>query len=342
MSKPVRFGFAAGLILAGLSTSPASSNPFTALFSSAPEPAAEPAPAKEECSPRPGKPADGQHWVYRVDGNRKCWFLVAQETAAVKKPARRSAPKRRLDADGDNKAAPPRGKAVEGAGAELWRRALAEAPQPAPPTPGVKTVDVADAAPVPATGAAALVPPPPVLSKPDQLKPDDSNPRGSSLEPLFAATPAGSDATAVSVPVATPVAAPIVEASDERGWWTSPWLGPLLMALGALVLLLSPIWPRRRAVLFAENSWSAEGEDRPGRLRSEFDPRTPPRDRRHTQAASRPTPRRPRETIEEQRPSRSPGQRTQDVTFQEAIKALTDFDAIPIDGRSAALPPRRV
>ena len=298
MSEPLRFRFAAGLLLAGLSTSPASSNPFTALFGSAPEQAVAPAPAKdapakEECLPQAGKPTNGQHWVYRVDGHRKCWFLVPEETFAANKPVRRSyAAKRRLDADEENKAALPKGEAgeaVEDARAEVLPAAPAEAPQPLPPAPADKTVDVADAAPVPATGAAALIPPPPVLSKSDQLKPDDSNPRQSNTGTLFAATPADSDATAVSVPATTPVAAPIVETADERRWWTAPWIGPLLMALGGLILLLSPAWPRRRAMV-AERSWSAEWEDRPGLLRSDFDPRTRPRDRRHTQAPPRQRP----------------------------------------------------
>src|SRR5262249_18790255 len=167
--------------------------------------------------------------------------------------------KRPLDADEDSKAALlPKGEMVEDARAELLRPAPADTPQPAPPTP-VKVVDVrvVDTAPVPATGAAAMVPPPPVLSKSDQFRSDDSDPRRSNPEMLLAASPADSETAAVSVPAATPVSAPIAETGDERRWWTATWIGPLLMALGGFILLMSPTWLRLRAVV-AERSWSAE------------------------------------------------------------------------------------
>jgi hypothetical protein len=309
MSWPLRFRFAAVLILAGLSTSPASSNPFTALFNLAPEQAAAPvpakdAPAKEECLAQPGKPADGQHWVYRVDGHRRCWFLVPEGTAAVKK----TVAKRRLAAAEENEAAPRKQSAVADAHAELLRPAPVEAPQPSLPAPAVKVVDAADAAPVPATGAAALVPPPPVLSK--QPKPDDPNPRRSNMEALFAATPADSDTVAVSVPPATPVAVPFVKTSDDGSWWTAPWLGPLLMALG-LVILLSPTRPLRRVALVAESLWDSEPEDRPGFLHLESDSRTRPHDRRHPQAMPHPS----RQAMEDRRKSRPLGQRNQAYAF---------------------------
>jgi len=349
MSGPLRFRLAAGLILVGLSTSPASSNPFTALLNLAPQEAAAPAPAKdapakEECLPQPGKPADGQHWVYRVDGHRKCWFLVPEQTAAVKKTVR--AAKRRPAAAEENEAALGSRSAVADARAELPRPAPAETPQPTPPAPAFRVVDAAaDAAPVPAMGAAALVPPPPVLAKPDQLKPDDRNPRQDNvkdnLETLFAATPADSDAAAVSMPSATSVAVRIFGTGDDGRWLTAPWIGPLLMALGLVSLLIST-WPRRRAVLVAESSRAAEGEGRPGLLRSESASQARPHVRRHTQA----TPHRGRQTIEDprksQRKSRPSGQRNQDMSFQEAIKALTDIDAISVEARPTTLPPRRL
>jgi hypothetical protein len=344
MSGPLRFRFAAGLILAGLSTSPASSNPFTALFNPAPQEAAAPAPAKdapakEECLPQPGKPADGQHWVYRVDGHRKCWFLVPEQTAAVKKTVR--AAKRRPAAAEENEAAlGNRSTVADAARAELLPPAPAETPQPTPPAPAFRVVD-ADAAPVPAMGAAALVPPPPVLAKPDQLKPDDRNPRQDifkdNLETLFAATPADSDAATVSVSSATSVVVRIFGTGDDGRWLTAPWIGPLLMALGLVSLLIST-WPRRRAVLVAESSRAAEGEGRPDLLRSESDSQARRHVRRHAQA----TPHRSRQTIEDQRKSRPSGQRNQDMSFQEAIKVLTDFDAISVEARSTTLPPRRL
>ena len=88
MSGHLRFCFVA-FFLAGLSTSPAASNPFDALFNSAPAEATAPAPAEEECLPQPGKSTtDVQHWVYRYDGHRKCWFQAAEDSAAAKKSAR--------------------------------------------------------------------------------------------------------------------------------------------------------------------------------------------------------------------------------------------------------------
>ncbi len=89
MSGHLRLCLTACLVLAGLSISPASSNPFTDLFN-APGQATAHSPDAEECLPQPGKStADGQHWVYRYDGHRKCWFKAAERTA-VKRPPRQA------------------------------------------------------------------------------------------------------------------------------------------------------------------------------------------------------------------------------------------------------------
>jgi hypothetical protein len=287
-------------MLAGLTTSPASSNPFTALFNPTPPQAAEPAPAKdakEECLPQPGKPADGQHWVYRVEGHRKCWFQVPEGTAAVRK----TIAKRRPAPSEENEAPPRKRSAVADAHAELLRPAPAEAPQPAPPPPADKVVDAADAAPVPATGAAALVPPPPVLSQPDQLKGDDPNQRRN-VEALLAATPADSDRVAVSLPSGTSA----VGVETGGPWWMARWLGPLLMALG-LVILLSLTRPVRTAALVAERLWAGEDEDRSGFRHLESDSRMRPHDRRQPQAA----PHRSRPAVEDRR--KRPSERRPDV-----------------------------
>ena len=61
MSGHLRSCFAACVLLAGLSTSPASSNPFDFLFNAAPAEATAPRAAEEECMPHPGKSTDGQH-----------------------------------------------------------------------------------------------------------------------------------------------------------------------------------------------------------------------------------------------------------------------------------------
>lgn len=244
MSGHLRFCFA--VLLAGLSTSPASSNPFDALFNASPRQATAPAPAAQECLPQPGKStADGQHWVYRFDGHRKCWFQAAEGIATVKKPVHDTA-KHRIAAREENETALRKRKAVADPRAELLRSALPETPQPTPPADEFK---VANAAPISATGAAALVPPAPIVAKPasDQLTPDHPTLHQVDVETLLAAAPAASDGVAASAASATPVTVSIAEAGDEGPGWT--WLGVLLMALGLVSVLSSSrtIWGGRAA-----------------------------------------------------------------------------------------------
>ena len=185
MSGHLRCRLAAFLLLAGLSTSPAYSNPFAALFNAAPGEATAPAPAEEACLPKPGKStADGRHWVYRFDGHRKCWFQAA-EGAPVKKPVHHPAAKQRVAAP-ENEFALGKQKAVVDARAELLHSAPAETSQPTPPARELKVVD---AAPVPAMGAAALVPSTPIVANPasDQFTPDHPTPRQVDVETLLAA-----------------------------------------------------------------------------------------------------------------------------------------------------------
>ncbi|OAF18775.1 hypothetical protein AXW67_02630 [Bradyrhizobium neotropicale] len=248
MSGHLRFCFTACLLLAALSTSPASSNPFADLFNASPEQATAPAPAAEGCLSQPGKStADGQHWVYRFDGNRKCWFHAAEGIATVKKPVHRHAAKHHGATREENATALRKRKAILDARAELLRSAPAEAPHPTPPAPELQ---VADAAPVSAMAAAALVPPAPIVAKPasDRLTPDHPTPRQVDVETLLAAAPAASDAVTASVPPTTPVAVLIAEAGDGGRGWTATWLGVLLMVLG-LVSLLSSSRTVRGAVL---------------------------------------------------------------------------------------------
>jgi hypothetical protein len=244
MSGHLRFCFATFLLLAGLSTSPASSNPFAALLNAAPGQATAPAPTEEECLRQPGKStADGQHWVYRFDGHRKCWFQTAEGVATVKKPVHHHAAKQRVAPPKESEAALRKGEAVVDARAELLRSAPAQTPQPTPPAREFKVVD---AAPVPAMGAAALVPPEPVVAKPAT-----DPPRQVDVETLLAAAPAASDAVAASVPPATPIAVPIAEVGDDGRGWTATWLGVLLIALG-LVSVLSSNRTLRGAVLLRD------------------------------------------------------------------------------------------
>ena len=252
MSGHLRFCFAAFVLLAALPTSPASSNPFTDLFSTAPAQAAAPAApaaAEEECLPRPGKSTTtGQRWVYRFDGHRRCWFQTAQGTATVKKQVRHAAAKPPVAVPEENEAAPRKQKAVVDARAELLRSAPEEASQPTRLAPEFKVVDAAS---VPATGPAAFVPPAPVEKlATDQLTPDHATPRVVELKTLLAAAPAPSDAVAASVPPA-PVAFPVAEAADDGQGWMATLLGVLLMALG-LVSVLGSSPALREAVLLRD------------------------------------------------------------------------------------------
>jgi len=245
MSGHLRSCFAAFVLLAGLSTSPASSNPFDFLFpgNAAPEEATaparaetEPARAEEQCLSHPGKSAtDGQRWVYRLDGHRKCWFQVAKEVATERKLVHHRAAKRLAAAPEEDEAAPHNGKQVVDARAELLHSAPAETP--APPAPELKVADA-----VPGPVAAALVPPAPVADKPatDQLTPSRPTPPQVDVDTLLAAAPAASDGVAVSVPPSTPAAAaPLAEAGDDGRGWAATWLGVLLMGLGFASLLIS-------------------------------------------------------------------------------------------------------
>jgi hypothetical protein len=238
MSGHLRFRFAAFLLLAGLSTSPASSNPFAALFNAAPEEATAPAPAKEDCLPQPGKTAaDGQHWVYRLDGHRKCWFQAAEGRVTVKKLAHHPAAKQHVVAPEENEAALRKPTAVGNVRAELPRPASAERFQPTPPAREFKLVDAVS---VIATGAAALVPSAPV-AKPatDQLTPDHPTPRPVDVDALLAAAPAASATVVSSVPSARPVPVSLAQAGDEERGWPVTWVGVLLMTLGFVCLLSS-------------------------------------------------------------------------------------------------------
>jgi hypothetical protein len=249
MSGHLRCRLAAFLLLAGLSTSPAYSNPFAALINAAPGDATAPAPAEEACLPQPGKStADGRHWVYRFDGHRKCWFQAA-EGAAGKKPMHHPAAKQRVAAPEENGSAVGNQKAI--ARAELLHSAPAETSQPTPPA---RELNVA--APVPAMGAAALVPSTPVVANPssDQFTPDHPTPRQVDVETLLAAAPSPSDTVASSVPSGSAVAVPIAEASNDRRGWTATWLGVLLMALGVVVSLLSS----SRILRWPAISWSED------------------------------------------------------------------------------------
>ena len=250
MSSHLRFGIAGFFLVAGFST-PAFSNAFTDLFSAnaAPAPStAAAAPSKEECLPQPGRSsAAGQHWVYRFDGQRKCWFQAAEETSLARKPVRHRLERRSVAASEEDKPAPRRQKDVEDANAEMLSSAPEQTPQPAPSEPKLTIVHTV---PVRAGDAAAMVPPAPDLDKPgaDQLAPDQPAPRRVDVEQLLAEAPAASSEVA-SAP-GTPIAAPGANTGGgEHG--TPSWLGVLMIVLGGTALLASSpslwqsLWPVR-------------------------------------------------------------------------------------------------
>jgi hypothetical protein len=225
------------------------------LFSVTPRQEPEPAPAEEACLSEPGKStAAGQHWVYRLEGRRKCWFQAAEETAVKKKQVRYRAAKPRVATREENEAVPRKRKAVVDAHAEMLRSTPVETPQPMRPAPELK---VADAASAPAMGTAAFMSPAPIENlKTDRLTPDQRTPRQVDVEKLLAAAPAARDAVAVSVPAAEPVTVALAGAADDGPGWMATWLGVLLMALG-LVSVLVASRPLREAVLL--RGWREDG-----------------------------------------------------------------------------------
>jgi hypothetical protein len=251
VSSHLRSGFVAFFLVAGFST-PAASNVLADFFSpkAAPEEsAAAAAPAQEECLPQPGKStAAGQHWVYRYDGRRKCWFQAAEETALAKKPVRHRVARRSVTAPEEDKPAPRQRKDVEDARAELLSSAPEQTPQPAPSAPKVTIVRTV---PVRVADAAGQIPPAPVLATrgADQLTPDQPAPRRVDVESLLAKAPAASDEVASASP-ATPIAGPVAQTGGGEDW-TASWLGALLIALGGVALLSSSrtlrraLWPVR-------------------------------------------------------------------------------------------------
>ena len=245
MSGHLRFCIAAFVLLAGLPISPASSNPIADFFNTTPRRATPPAPAEEECLPQPGKStAEGQHWVYRLEGNRKCWFQAA-EGSAVKKQVRPRAAKPRVAAPEENEAARRKPKAVVDARAELLRSAPAETSKPMRPAPELKVADAASA-----SGGPRLS----CRRHPSKTRTDPCArpPRARSTWRRFW-RPRRPPATRLPPPSppAAPVAFRIAEAADDGRGWMATWLGVLLMALG-LVSVLGSSRTLREAVLLRD------------------------------------------------------------------------------------------
>jgi hypothetical protein len=239
MSGHWRFCVTAFILAAGLSTSPASSNPLTDLFNPAPKEAATPAPkeaaapapapVREACVPQPGRStAPGQHWVYHIDGHRKCWFQADEATVSAKKQVNRHMVMRPAVVPEKDEAELHK-KAVLDARAQVLSAAPAAAPEPAAP-------EMVDTASVRAGEPAIPLPAAPVAapSTIDPLTPDHAAPRSVNVEMLLAAS-TERDLAASSVPPTSTDAPP--SASADNWDSTAAWAGTVLIALGFVFLV---------------------------------------------------------------------------------------------------------
>jgi len=257
MSGHWRVCVAALLIVAGLSTRPAFSNPLTDLFNPAPQEAAAPVPApaaapareaKEECLAQPGRSTPGRHWVYHLDGHRKCWYQADEAAVAAKKQAHHHDVRQPVIAAEENEAA-LRKKRVADARAQLLSAATADAVQPTPPAP-----EVVDPAPVPAHAAAAPVPDAPIVAEPtlerptrDLPAPDHAARPPVDVEMLMAAAPPAGDAGASAVPPAAPAVPSVSDANAGQWELMAPRAGLALIALGLVFLIVSLLASRFRS-----------------------------------------------------------------------------------------------
>lgn len=231
MSGYLRMCFVSLVLVETLSMGPASTNPLADIFNTAaPQPTVT-SPPQAECLGRPGNSTpDSQHWVYRMDGHHKCWFLT-EGVAKVKKTVRRRVADSTASLD-ENRTARPRQSGVVDARAELLRSAPAEPSQP--PDPEVK---VADAAPDLDTGTALMSA---VLIAEHGRRPTHSVPSQVDVEQPLAPAPAD-DVVTSSEPPTTPIGMLVLtaEARNEAPSRTATWLGALLMMLGMLSILSS-------------------------------------------------------------------------------------------------------
>ncbi|QQN65100.1 hypothetical protein JIR23_04645 [Bradyrhizobium diazoefficiens] len=231
MSGYLRICFVSLVLVETLSTGPASSNPLADIFTTAAPPPTMTSPPQAECLGRPGNSTpDSQHWVYRMDGHHKCWFLT--EGVKVKKIVRRRVAKDNTASLDENGTTRPRQSGVVDARAELLRSAPIEPSRP--PHPEVKVADAASdldtgttlmsGAPIAENGRS------PTHSVPSQVDVE---------QPLAAAPP--KDVVTSSEPPTIPIGAVVLtaEARNEAPSRTATWLGVLLMMLGMLSILSS-------------------------------------------------------------------------------------------------------
>jgi hypothetical protein len=225
MSGYLRLCFISLVLVEILWTAPASSNPFADLFNTAPAQPSAISPPQADCVGRPGNSApDGQHWVYRLDGHRKCWFLT-EAIAKVKKTVPRRMPKDSTAGLEERGTARPRQSGILGARAELLRSTPALPSQP----PQVES-KIADAASGLGTDtaltAAALISGRGQRPTPSQVD----------VEQLLAAAP---PIDVVTSPAPPNMPTGIVDAGTDAASRTATWLGVLLLMLGMLSILSS-------------------------------------------------------------------------------------------------------
>jgi hypothetical protein len=237
MSGHWRLYVTAFLLAAGLPTSPASSNALTDLFNPAPKEAAAPArtqdapaPVREACVPQPGRStAPGQHWVYRVDGHRKCWFEANEATVSAKRQIRHHMVRRHAHEEDE---AELHNKTVLDARAQVLSAAPPDASEPAASAPeAVDTASVPTREPVIPVREAAIAAQPTI----DPLTPDRAAPRSVNVEMLLAASTPDRDIAASSAPPTTPDVP--AAASADNGGSTAAWAGTVLIALGLVFLV---------------------------------------------------------------------------------------------------------
>jgi hypothetical protein len=243
MSGHWRFRVAAFLLVAaGLATSPAQSNPLEDLLNPAPKEAAAPtpppAPAKETCLLRPGSSAGpGQHWFYRVNDHRKCWYQAAERMASAN--AHRHAVRQAASAVEEDEPA-PRKKTVADARAQMLGAAPADAAQPAPPAP-----EVADAA--PDSQAATRVAAPVVIEPPiHQVTPERATSPSVDVEMLLADSSLAKSTDASSASAAAPATPSVADAGEGRWEAMATHAGMALITLGFIFLIGSLLVSRFR------------------------------------------------------------------------------------------------
>jgi hypothetical protein len=181
--------------------------------------------------PQPGRStAPGQHWVYHLNGHRRCWFQANEATVSAKKQIRHHFARRPAVAPEEDEAA-LRKKTVLDARAQVLSAAPAAAPESAASAP-----EAVDTASVRAPEAATPVPAAPVAAEPtiDPLTSDRAAPRSVDVETLLAAS-ADRDLAASSVPPTAPDAPSAASADNSES--TAAWAGTVLIALGFVFLL---------------------------------------------------------------------------------------------------------